>query len=607
MDEALQQLALLKFNKERVSISRRTREAVRNLQREYAARAGSFVGYSGQQEATIGRLQINGSEEIVRALHQTWVDLLTKRHGHISRSDSALIASKVEDYAHTTKSHLCIAFRMQRKGPTVSSLTQEASRQMDSIATTLRTDLEIAVREHEAFSKKVPQNVSIAPVHTNIDEKENDSMKSAEQESNAPRAFISYSWDGEEHEEWVKKLAERLQGESGVEVKFDQWHLNPGDDKNHFMEQGVSNSDFVVMVCTPNYKRKADDRKGGAGYESMVITTELAQDILKSKFIPVLRKGDWDSSLPIYVKSKAAVNLTGEPYSEKEYEKLIRVLHGEPIQPPPIAGKPNFSKPPESKVLSASVTEKDQLSPESSQTVASCSFSPRALIFSPELSVRVFPTVHESNWSEKIELSVVANDSENSLFSRFRGHKDHLVIAYGFDVAVAKVNSLTRTTSEGVSIWKINLEPTRTEFCNEMEMGTSSTSSDEFAEKRVRRLHLNENPKALKSDKEDTLGLMNEAMFENLVQGLNSIVKIEQSSFIDLHNTFGADIKKFIEIAWIAAVADLKLSAAVEQIEHLRLTLDQNILNVDFSGRRHRKYVNVFPYEIKVNGSLNFS
>src|ERR1700687_4094365 len=40
------------------------------------------------------------------------------------------------------------------------------------------------------------------------------------------------------------------------------------------------------------------------------------------------------------------LDLSDEPYREDEYEKLIRVLHGEPIQPPPLGTKPVFSKKP---------------------------------------------------------------------------------------------------------------------------------------------------------------------------------------------------------------------------------------------------------------------
>lgn len=164
--------------------------------------------------------------------------------------------------------------------------------------------------------------------------------------SGVPRAFLSYSWDGPEHREWVRRFAERLQGESGVEIIFDHWHLAPGDDKLRFMEQGVAKSEFVIVVCTPTYAERANERQGGVGYESMVITSELAEHMGTNKLIPVLRKGAWTESLPIYLKSRMGVNLSAEPYSEDEYLKLLRVLHREPMQPPPLGGKPDFSKGP---------------------------------------------------------------------------------------------------------------------------------------------------------------------------------------------------------------------------------------------------------------------
>jgi TIR domain len=168
--------------------------------------------------------------------------------------------------------------------------------------------------------------------------------KLSKSKSGAPRAFLSYSWEGAKPKQWVVKFAERLQGESGVEVTFDSWHLNPGDDRLHFMEQAVAESDFVVVVCTPTYAERANKREGGVGYESTVITSALAERILTNKFIPVLRDGSWSSSLPSFLKTRMGVNLTGEPYQEDEYEKLLRVLHGEPIQPPPLGSKPDFSK-----------------------------------------------------------------------------------------------------------------------------------------------------------------------------------------------------------------------------------------------------------------------
>jgi TIR domain len=409
-----------------------------------------------------------------------------------------------------------------------------------------------------------------------------------------PTAFISYSWDSEEHRRWVIALGTRLR-ENGVNVVLDRWHLALGADRTRFMEKAVGESDHVLLICTPKYKEKADGRSGGVGWEALIVTGELADDLTQTKFIPVLRRGSFRTTLPVWLKSRVGVDLSGDPYSEEQFEILLRALHGAAVAAPPLGPAPVFGS-------------TGAASDAASTNAVKCVFSPRAQLLSKELSMRAFLVVQESNWSDQIELAVLAETSEiDALFSRFRGHKDPVVIAYGFDVAIARLVSLNRIASGGRATWKASFVPSRTEFSNDMEMGTSSTTADEFAEKRVRRLLLNENPMAFQSKEDDSLGLANEAMFENLVQGLNAAVKIEHSPFLDLYPVFGQDPQAFLEIAWIAAVTDLKLSAAIEHIHHLALGLVGDTMAVDFAGRRHRKYANVPPYEIKVQGTLRLS
>jgi hypothetical protein len=151
MNEDLNRIAQLKFNKEVESITRDTREKMQEAQREYAALTGSYVGHSGQHEASIGRIQIDGAEQTVRALYRIWVDLIMKRNGHISRPDITFIASRIDDYARTKTVHLRRAFALQRRGAAINVLTQEAERSMYAVAASLRMDLEIMVREFEAF------------------------------------------------------------------------------------------------------------------------------------------------------------------------------------------------------------------------------------------------------------------------------------------------------------------------------------------------------------------------------------------------------------------------------------------------------------------------
>jgi hypothetical protein len=70
------------------------------------------------------------------------------------------------------------------------------------------------------------------------------------------------------------------------------------------MESSITASNFVLIVCTPNYASKGNRRDGsGVEYEAMIITSQLAQRILQDKFIPVLRSGNWDdSAVPVWLQ-----------------------------------------------------------------------------------------------------------------------------------------------------------------------------------------------------------------------------------------------------------------------------------------------------------------
>lgn len=125
----------------------------------------------------------------------------------------------------------------------------------------------------------------------------------------APVAFLSYSHDTREHKAWVALLAQRLVNK-GVDVLFDQWDLGPGDDVPKYMERAVARADRVLMVCTEAYVRKANDGKGGVGYEAMVVTGELVRDLGTNKFVPIVRQTNDPKSRPHCVSTRFYVDLS---------------------------------------------------------------------------------------------------------------------------------------------------------------------------------------------------------------------------------------------------------------------------------------------------------
>ena len=157
-----------------------------------------------------------------------------------------------------------------------------------------------------------------------------------------PTSFISYSWDNDDHKSWVRDLATRLRGD-GIDVKLDQWEIAPGDQLPSFMESAIRENDYVLIVCTPKYKRRSDNREGGVGYEGDIMTAEVLTTQNHRKFIPVLRTGDWSQAAPSWLRGKYYVDLRGNPYPERGYEDLVTTIYGTRPMAPRLGSAPQMS------------------------------------------------------------------------------------------------------------------------------------------------------------------------------------------------------------------------------------------------------------------------
>ena len=123
-----------------------------------------------------------------------------------------------------------------------------------------------------------------------------------------PRVFISYTGIDKDNATWVKALATALR-EHGVDARLDVFHLKPGFDLPQWMTNEVIMAEKVLLICDRFYMEKADFRRGGVGWETMVIQGDmLAQGDNKNKYIAIIREDAADEALPIYMKSKYAFN-----------------------------------------------------------------------------------------------------------------------------------------------------------------------------------------------------------------------------------------------------------------------------------------------------------
>lgn len=159
------------------------------------------------------------------------------------------------------------------------------------------------------------------------------------QEDKIPKIFISYSWSSDV---LVLELAQRLVAH-GVNVVLDKWDLKEGQDKYSFMERCVNESEItkVLIICDKAYAQKANNRTGGVGDETVIISSEIYGNIKQEKFIPVIAEKDEEGKpyVPTYIKARIYIDLSDADTYEEEYEKLLRNVYEKPQFMKPKLGK----------------------------------------------------------------------------------------------------------------------------------------------------------------------------------------------------------------------------------------------------------------------------
>jgi tetratricopeptide (TPR) repeat protein len=169
-----------------------------------------------------------------------------------------------------------------------------------------------------------------------------------------PRIFVSYSHDSEEHIARVVALAERLIA-AGCECALDLYESHPPEGWPQWMDRQLDEADFVLVVCTEGYYRKAkgDGPRAGGGvrFESVLIVQELYDAGMRSvQLIPVLFDELADDLIlrPLRGFSRYRVD------RPRGFEDLLRHLTNQPRRVRPALG-PVPLLPPDSPMATVAV------------------------------------------------------------------------------------------------------------------------------------------------------------------------------------------------------------------------------------------------------------
>jgi hypothetical protein len=156
-----------------------------------------------------------------------------------------------------------------------------------------------------------------------------------------PVVFISYSWKPVANQKRVENIAKRLSSD-GIHVMIDLWDLKVGHDKYHFMEKMVNDPKVnkVLLMCNKEYAEKANNREGGVGTESTIISPEIYGNVEQEKFIAVVMERDNTGKeyVPTFVSSRLYIDFSIREREEEEYQTLVKNLYGKPSNIRPVLG-----------------------------------------------------------------------------------------------------------------------------------------------------------------------------------------------------------------------------------------------------------------------------
>ncbi|MCP4655853.1 MAG: TIR domain-containing protein, partial [bacterium] len=171
----------------------------------------------------------------------------------------------------------------------------------------------------------------------------------------APRVFLSYSHDSDEHRDRVLALADRLRAD-GIDAHLDQYEPAPAQGWPNWMQDQIDTADFVLVVASETYERRfrghEEAGKGlGVRWEGAILTQELYEAGAKTTtFVPVIFGQQDAGHIPIVLRPFTWYDAG----TDDGYQQLYRRLTDQPKVVRPALGKRRTlpSRPPRSRAAS---------------------------------------------------------------------------------------------------------------------------------------------------------------------------------------------------------------------------------------------------------------
>jgi hypothetical protein len=164
----------------------------------------------------------------------------------------------------------------------------------------------------------------------------------------APRVFITYAHDTEDHKKLVLRFATLLRSRIGLDVVLDQWYDNVRVDWSLWATQNLATADFVIVVGSPLYRERADgfappDEGRGSQFETAMIRNRLTRDIREGtrQVLPVVLPGRSVEDIPEFLNAYSTTRYEITEFTDEGVADLIAAITGRGKYPLPPRGRWN--------------------------------------------------------------------------------------------------------------------------------------------------------------------------------------------------------------------------------------------------------------------------
>jgi TIR domain/N-6 DNA Methylase len=158
------------------------------------------------------------------------------------------------------------------------------------------------------------------------------------------RVFISYAHGNPEHEDHVRRLW-RFLCEQGIDARLDRPAAEQRQDWSVWMLQQIRAARFVLMIASPEYRRRAEGEAlasegRGVQWEAGLIREEVYADqkVALNRFLPVVLPGVSAADIPQWMGPTTTTHYTVSDYTVRGADKLLRLLTDQPYETQPPLG-----------------------------------------------------------------------------------------------------------------------------------------------------------------------------------------------------------------------------------------------------------------------------